>query len=179
LAEIVPVVSEALEAQIRNLLPSQRGFGEDMQASNVIMPIIDLTAAAEGSALGENLQTAQAFGSQTAFDISNTTTTIANTAGFHRITGSIIINHVSGASQKQARINITDGFSTKQLYEVTTEQSACGYANLLPIDFVVFLTSGESVTGSTTSITAFVTGSVRQIADVNGNLVNPVGFNPQ
>ena len=49
MAEIVPVVSEALEAQIRDLLPSQRGFGEDLQASNVITPIIDLTAAAEGT----------------------------------------------------------------------------------------------------------------------------------
>ena len=66
--EIISVNSEVLETQIRDLLPSQNGFGSELQASNVITPIIDLTAAAEGSGLGSNLQTAIAFGSQTAFN---------------------------------------------------------------------------------------------------------------
>ena len=174
--QITRVTSEALQATIRRLLPSQQGFGEDLQASNVITPIIDLTPTAEGSLLGTNLQTAQAFGSQTAFDISNATTTIVNTAGFHRITGAMVLNHASGASQKQLRINITDGVGSKQLYEITTESSTGGYSNLLPLDFVVFLTSGDSVTGFSSAVSGHITGSVRQIADVNGNLVNPAGF---
>ena len=74
MAEIVPVVSEALEAQIRSLLPSQRGFGEDLQASNVIFPIIDLTPAAEGTTVPQYQQQAIAFGSQTSFVITNQTT---------------------------------------------------------------------------------------------------------
>ena len=44
--EIITVNSEALQTQIRDLLPSQNGFGSELQASNVITPIIDLTAAA-------------------------------------------------------------------------------------------------------------------------------------
>jgi len=47
--EIITVNSEELQTQIRDLLPSQNGFGSELQASNVITPIIDLTAAAEGS----------------------------------------------------------------------------------------------------------------------------------
>ena len=47
--EIITVNSEALEATVRDLLPSQNGFGSELQASNIITPIIDLTPTAEGS----------------------------------------------------------------------------------------------------------------------------------
>ena len=49
--EITPITSEALQAVIRRLLPSQRGFGDDLQATNLITPIIDLTPTAEGSSI--------------------------------------------------------------------------------------------------------------------------------
>ena len=61
MAQITQITSEALQATIRRLLPSQQGFGEDLQASNVITPIIDLTPTAEGSSLSENLSTALAW----------------------------------------------------------------------------------------------------------------------
>ena len=69
MAQITNVTSEALQATLRRLLPSQQGFGEDLQASNVITPVIDLTASAEGSALPIELSTALAFGNTTAFSI--------------------------------------------------------------------------------------------------------------
>ena len=46
---ISSVTSEALQLKLRQLLPSQQGFGTDLTASNTIVPVIDLTAAAEGS----------------------------------------------------------------------------------------------------------------------------------
>ena len=85
--EIITVNSEELQTQIRDLLPSQNGFGSELQATNVITPIIDLTAAAEGSQLRSDLQTAVAFGSQTAFDGTGTTVTVANSPGFYRLSG--------------------------------------------------------------------------------------------
>jgi hypothetical protein len=45
--EIITVNSEDLQTQIRDLLPSQNGFGSELQASNVIFPIIDLTRSAD------------------------------------------------------------------------------------------------------------------------------------
>ena len=54
--EIITVNSESLQTQIRDLLPSQNGFGSELQASNVITPIIDLTSAAEGTGLPQILQ---------------------------------------------------------------------------------------------------------------------------
>ena len=82
MTQIINITSEALQATIRRLLPSQQGFGEDLQASNVITPIIDLTPTAEGSVVRQDLQTALAFGSQTAFDVGGATTTLANSPGF-------------------------------------------------------------------------------------------------
>ena len=112
MAEIVPVVSEALEAQVRDLLPSQRGFGEDLQASNVITPIIDLTAAAQGTTTPELLQTALAFGSQTAFSIQNATTTLINTTGSYRVIGT---SNVPGVTPPRVTTFImSDGLTNKR-----------------------------------------------------------------
>ena len=60
---ISSVTSEALQAKLRQLLPSQQGFGTDLSASDTIVPIIDLTASAEGSDVRQDLQTSLAYGS--------------------------------------------------------------------------------------------------------------------
>jgi len=38
---------------------------------------------------------------------------------------------------------------------------------------------GDSLTATTTTRVYVLAGSTRQIADVNGNLVQPAGFDPQ
>ena len=79
--EIITMNREVLQSQIRDVLPSQNGFGSELQASNVITPIIDLTAAAEGSGLPVSLHQAIAFGSQSAFSVENTTTVFPRAPG--------------------------------------------------------------------------------------------------
>ena len=81
-SEVKDITSEALEAAYRALTPSQSGFTQDLQASNTIIPILDLTANAEGTTTPQYLQRALAFGSQTTFNISAAQPTLANTAGF-------------------------------------------------------------------------------------------------
>jgi len=178
LAEIVPVVSEALEAQIRDLLPSQRGFGEDLQASNVITPIIDLTAAAQGTTTPESMQQALAFGSQTTFRANNSTVAVANTPGFYRVTGTAngLANSSGGAS---AEFQMTDSLSTKSVWALVYPALTARYAQFLNVDLVFFLATNITLNAVTTSADINLQGSVRQIADVNGNLVNPVGYTPQ
>lgn len=175
--QITSVTSESLQAQIRALLPSQEGFGTDLMAQNVIVPIIDLTSAAEGSSVSENLQTAIAFGSSTSFNAQGGTTTIANTAGFYKIQG--ISNIRSTSSRETNTIDISDGLSSKQLFDHTCADSNGQYIDSATFEFVVFLRSGDSITATTDSSNNSLNGSVRQIADVNGNLVNPSGFTPQ
>ena len=108
MAQIIRITSEALQATVRRLLPSQQGFGEDLQASNVIQPIIDLTPSAEGSEVRADLQTALAFGSQTTFALNNGSSIFANSAGFWRLKGTATTKHpVSGASN--VAILLSDG----------------------------------------------------------------------
>lgn len=174
MAQITSITSESLQAQIRTLLPSQQGFGEDLQATNVITPIIDLTAAAQGTTTPESLQQAIAFGSQTAFRDSNSTTVLANTPGFYKIEGTSAISQASSAVNQ---ISMTDGLSTKKVW--AHEAAAASGNHAVLIDLIVFLRAGDSVSSQSNNPNTVIAGSIRQIADVNGNLVNPVGYTPQ
>lgn len=177
MAEIINVTSEALQLQIRDLLPSQAGFGEDLQASNVIMPIIDLTRTAEGSTVPDYLQNALAFGSQTAFDVSNTTSTLVNTTGFYRVFGfGTIKERDSGTPVVNFRLS--DGLATKVIAGMGVSPTANNFSTWT-FDFNVFLGTGESLSAFSSNTDTRVIGSTRQIADVNGTLVNPDGFSPQ
>lgn len=175
--QITSVTSESLQAQIRNLLPSQEGFGTDLMAQNVIVPIIDLTAAAEGSTVGQNLQTAIAFGSQNAFDVNNGTAVIANTAGFWSMTCGIAA-YTDSISAQSAILSMSDGLSTKTIWGINHSTAFISNTLVEKLDLTFFLDSGESLSWTCSSLNR-VQGSIRQIADINGVLVNPSGFNPQ
>ena len=172
------VTSEALQLKLRQLLPSQQGFGTDLSASDTIIPVIDLTASAEGSDVRPDLQTALAFGSQTAFSVVNTTTTIVNTTGFYRIFGAVSV--FSSTTTNNAIFKLSDGVSDKEIWAAGMfGLSLSGFGNLLEFDFVVFCAAGESLKATSANSGAFMKGSTRQIADVNGTLVQPSGFTPQ
>lgn len=175
MAQIIQITSEALQATIRRLLPSQKGFGEDLQASNVITPIIDLTPSAEGSETRVDLQSAIAFGSQTAFQVNNATATVVNTPGFYRIFG---VSSCIGANGN-ARFEFSDGLSTKTIWGMGFPTGGTTAAMSVEFDFTVFLTAGDTLSAVSTNGLSLMTGSSRQIATVTGELVNPVGFTPQ
>mgnify|MGYP001266738284 CR=1 FL=1 len=166
---ISSVTSETLQAKLRSLLPSQQGFGTDLSASDTIIPIIDLTEAAEGSGVRSDLQSALAFGSQTAFEVTGTTTTVQANTGFWRIFG-VVNNNSTGI----CTVNLTDGATNKAI----ARYKALAETNDVPFDYIVFFNSGESMTVTANSNGNWM-GSVRQIADINGVLVNPSGFTPQ
>jgi len=178
MAQIIPIVSEALQATIRRLLPSQNGFGEDLQAQNVIVPIIDLTPTAEGSALDNDLQKAFAFGDITNFLISASTVVIANTPGFYRIFCSVNVRG-SASVANSFEFNLSNGLSNKTLWESKVQTGGTDVIASNVLDFVVFLAAGDSISGTSSGASSKVNGSVQQIADVNGVLSNPSGFNPQ
>tara|TARA_R110000765_G_scaffold156545_1_gene259474 strand:- start:30 stop:560 length:531 start_codon:yes stop_codon:yes gene_type:complete len=174
---ISTVTSEALQLKLRQLLPSQQGFGTDLSASDTIIPIIDLTAAAEGSDVPEFLQRALAFGSQTVFSAVNATDVIVNTAGFYQITGTSTVFSVSGGMTNKILFN--DGSTDKTIYTQTGISGNGTSTDPVIFEFVVFLRSGDSVSAVSSSSFATISGSVRQLADVNGALIQPSGFTPQ
>jgi len=171
---ISSVTSEALQLKLRQLLPSQQGFGTDLSASDTIIPIIDLTSAAEGSDVGQNLQTAFSFASVNAFSAINGTDVVANTPGFWKIYW--VANLSDTNTTITAEFEISDGLSTKELLKIRRNANGAGsYVG----EFVMFLNAGESISVISNDVSAALTGSAQQIADVNGTLVNPAGFSPQ
>lgn len=172
MAQEFTINSSAIESKINQLLPSQGGFGAgvDLSASTMVIPIVDLTETAEGSDVREDLQTAFSLTSISAFDVKNTTSTIINNTGYFRIFGAYSGLHAGGAIS--GNFSITDGTTTKQIIEYKSFAGADG-ALINTFDFTVFLQAGDSVTATTDTANAQLTGNTRQIADINGNLVDP------
>lgn len=169
MAQLINITSEALQATIRRLLPSQQGFGEDLQATNVVTPVIDLTPIAEGSILRADLQ--QAFNFSTPVITGGTgVTSLTTTPGFYLLYAAI--KSTAGASTNlSVTFRIDDGTSTNNLMKVQVFGSQ-SFNQTFPI---VFVNSGEELEVNCESgVSAEVT--VRQVADINGNLVNPAGF---
>ena len=175
MAQIIRITSEALQATIRRLLPSQQGFGEDLEASNVITPIIDLTPTAEGSQLPVNMQQASFAGQTFAQQFDSGTTTLVNTAGFWLVEAILHSEGVAGSSLGSA-IRMSDGSTTTDLHALKN-------VNTNPVvvskTFVAFLDSGHSISLFTDTTDNYVSASCRQVATLDGTLVQPTGFTPQ
>lgn len=177
-SEVKSITSEALEAAYRALTPSQSGFTQDLMASNTIIPVLDLTASAGGTSTPQYLQTALAFGSQTAYNVVNTTSTLVNVPGFYRVFGNALRPTDSGAAIT-LKFSLTDGLSSKDFLDFSSLALGYNQDDVISYDFVVFIASGISLTATSSSTLSKLTGSTRQVATVNGTLVNPSGFTPQ
>ena len=175
MAQEFTIKSQEIEDKINQLLPSQGGFqpGVDFSASTMVIPIVDLTETAEGSSLRQDLQTSFSLTSITAFDITNTTSTIVNTTGYYRVFGSFNFRN-DGGGGIVADLSLTDGITTKKILELNTLSSLSNDFEHSLFDFIVKLNAGDSLTGTTDSSNANISGNTRQIADINGNLINPV-----
>lgn len=175
MAQLISITSEALQATIRRLLPSQQGFGEDLQASNVVTPIIDLTPTAEGSVLPSYLQQAFSFGGLNNAIVSNTTASLTTTPGFYRFFGAVYYRTFATGSGTQARLFIDDGSGTEDIQRIDflIGNSSTNYQTF---DLNVFLRAGDTLKVTSPSVDVIWNVNVSQIADVKGNLVNPSGF---
>ena len=172
--QIKSITSETLEAAYRALTPSQDGFTEDLMASNTIIPVLDLTADAQGAGLSESLQQALAFGSQTSFQLSNGNTDLASTPGFWRVTG--VASYISVSTAEFARINLIDSTpTTKIAWELGTPSGKGNNELVAVFDYIFYLASGEKINVSA-SLRGVINGSYRQVADNSGTAVNPSGF---
>lgn len=167
MAQEFTINSEVIEAKINTLLPSQGGYGAgiDFSASTMIIPVIDITEAASGAGLREDLQTSLSLTSVTSYNVSNTTTTIINNTGYFRIFGNAIFNTVNAS----INFTITDGTTSKILMFIGNN----AVSRFSSYDFIVLLQAGDSILVNSTSVEASVRGVTRQIATVDGTLVNP------
>lgn len=168
------VTSEALEAKFRDVFPAQGGaeLVQDLFASGVIQPVVDFSSVAEGDLLPVNLQTAWDFstGHNT---VNNASTTIINNTGFWKV--DLTANVGTGAATS-GTVAITDGLTSKPVWELNTIAVAGQSNTITDGSFVVFLRSGDSLTCTSSAGGLTIDIWYRQIADVTGTVVNPLGF---
>lgn len=168
MAQEFTINSQDIETKINQLLPSQGGFGAgvDFSASTMVIPIVDLTETAEGSNVRQDLQTALSFTSITTYSVNNATTTIINTTGYYRVFGNF-----SKSTNGNGKMQLNDGTTTKDIMEFAVPSGSENDIELF--DFNIFLKAGESLQIIASS-NARINGCTRQIADISGNLVNPL-----
>ena len=181
MAQEFTIKSEKIESKINQLLPSQGGFapGVDFSASTMVIPVVDLTEVAEGSSLRADLQTSVDVGNTYTALTTNTNSDLGLTPGFYSCNMTIyrsLFNMNSaflGLRQKDtssgAYTNLI-GHTTPS--EITNNHGAASFT----FQFNVFLKVGFDLNLINATTFTSVTLSTRQIADVNGNLTNPLGF---
>lgn len=170
------VTSEALEAKFRQVFPAQAGAEliQDLYASGVIQPVIDFSSVAEGSVLSQNLQTAWDFATL-ATETTDTSDNIATTPGFYRVQGVAVIQGGTGTGGF-LRLYINDGATSKSVWGVKDNFVENNTPGVTQFDFNVFLRTGDTLIAQSNIAYGTIETFIRQIADVNGNLVNPLGF---
>lgn len=169
-----PIVSDSLQKEFRENFPSQISSGRDLHVSDVVVPIVDFSTTVGTTGLPSSLQQALDI-NVTTFNISNTTTTIINTTGFWRFQGVSIIGAQSGGTHN-IDFTLTDGTTSKVLFDFFGVRSAGNDYAQTPFDFIVIVKSGFRIEGSTDLADNFLIGNCRQIADLNGTLQNPDGY---
>lgn len=171
------VTDEALEKKFRDTFKSQGGaeLVDDLYAQGVIVPIVDFTSAAQGSELRSDLQTAWDFATGNSLNITGTTKTIITTPGFWKI--NVNMTAEITVADLTATLLITDGAANAAIWTYSfSGGSATEFEPNATWDAVIFLRSGDSLKGTCSASQIRLSVSYRQIADVSGNLVNPLGF---
>ena len=179
--EVKTVTSESLESAYRALTPSQQGFTQDLMASNTIIPVLDLSSAAAGTSTGQTLQTAWDNSTgHTRQSALNTTTAIITNPGFWQVDLTAVWQP-NGFNTRAISVQIDNGTVTKvPIWQVSgANTGVSGTITTAEAKFVVFLRSTDQLEIFTHSTTSVIDIWYRQIADVNGTLVNPSGFTPQ
>ena len=170
---------EAIEEDLNSNFPSQ-GQGNPplyYSLSEVVVPTYSINDVAEGTSLPETLQQAWDFSTGHNTESSAGSTNIITTPGFWLIQLNTDGTGFGSGSDRFATISMTDGVSTKNIIRqpIQPDNPNNLASNNYFQTFVVFVRSGDTVTHSATAGVLTV-ASYRQIATVNGELVNPLGF---
>lgn len=168
---------EAIEEDLNTNFPSQ-GQGNPplyYSLSEVVVPTYSINQVAEGSTLSENLQTALDF-SVGSVQVRNTITDLVTTTGFWRVYGSIWASDINAVT-RSGFIRLTDATpTTKNLYGISTAGNGNNENVAVTFDFVIFVNTGHKIDAVSDNNGIVVDVAYRQIADINGNLTNPLGF---
>ena len=172
----IPFVSEAFQRTFRQRFPSQTSTGRDLHVSDVVIPIVDFTPTSEGADLPSYLQLARSP-SITEIDITTAASGVAflSSAGFYRCSITLVNRTGQSADHISLLLDIeqTTGVTNIQNF-VTPNQIKDDLTIFVPPNSTARYTFSES--GSADGALSIYSW---QIADVNGNLNLPSGYNPE
>jgi hypothetical protein len=174
----VPFVSEEFQRAYRNTFRGQVSTGRDLHVSDTIIPVVDFTPTASGTSLPPELQYCRNNNSSVfSTSVSGTGTVLAANAGFYKL---------------DVFLSVKDDNTRVTIYNDDTVTQYTIYNGVLVLDagvhdtlfesFVVYTPSSFSLkadyvpSGTAAGALNIVTTN---IADVNGNLVVPSGYDPQ
>ena len=167
---------EAIEEDLNSNFPSQ-GQGNPplyYSLSEVVVPTYSINSVAEGSGLPQNLQTAWDFSTGQAVQVGAGTTAAISNTGFWKVGIHAEVDFAT-AGVNQAELRIFDGVTEAAIWIAQDRTSNPNENFLVNDEIVVFLRSGDTLRAiCTAGASLFV--NYRQIATLNGTLVNPLGF---
>ena len=165
--------SQELQDKVDKLLPSQGGAGAgfDLSASTQIIPIIDLTESAEGSNVRQDLQTASSFAS-TLVDCTNSDQLITTTTGYFQL--EFAYNVSVAGSNNFVRIYLDDGVTEKEVFQQKAYASGTNGVAHGNSRIVVFISAGKELRIQSNNASSRIVVCSHQIADIDGNLSNPI-----
>ena len=146
------VTTETLEKKFRDTFPSQPGaeLVDDLYASGVIVPVVDFTAAAEGSELRADLQTATDYATDFNALSTSATVTLINTPGFWNVDIQAVIT--TSTTNSSVILEIDDGTTAKKIFQLLGIGAGSTDGEIvLEQDKVIFLRSGDSLIARTGS----------------------------
>ena len=168
---------EAIEEDLNSNFPSQ-GQGNPplyYSLSEVVVPTYSINSVAEGSGLPEILQTAWDHSTGAVEITANTANIITNT-GFW-LCDLVWACRSSTSVVRRTTLNINDGISSKPIWGASIQATANEEQLITQQDkFVIFLRAGDSLDASVANSGQTTDLVYRQIATVNGTLINPLGF---
>jgi len=172
----IPFVSENFQRAFRHTFKSQTSTGRDLHVSDIVIPVVDFTPEAAGTSLPSNLQSSLSRSTSNLSVTSSGLATLFSNAGFYQIQ---VVGASQGTGDLTSAIWSYDGSTYVGLKAYLLKGNSNASGNFLDT-VIVFNKSGLSIGHDSTIPT---NGEIRfywsQLADVNGNLVNPDGYFPQ
>lgn len=169
------IVNPTLETQVANLLPSVAGYGGNLRSTNTIIPIVDLTSAAEGSTLPNELTFAVSKdGDRFNRETAGTNLSVSTSTGWSILRGTCtwLQSDTSGTSYT-TRIYLDDGTTEYNAFFVKTLANVSVQSvNTLSLEFIYYNPSGFELKADVGSLSKLDL-NVRQIAQLNETLVQP------
>tara|TARA_Y200000002_G_scaffold363039_1_gene350752 strand:- start:609 stop:1157 length:549 start_codon:yes stop_codon:yes gene_type:complete len=179
----IPFVSEEFQRAFRNQFPSQTSTGRDLHVSDIVIPVVDFTPTTSGASLPETLRTCR-NGSTVEVDTTSAKAISTDvTAGFWRVCLFFSSVYSSGALGAECSIQLLDGAGTAVAVLSRITQAGSKVPNFIQKDEFYAYAPADHTLASTlflgNSDSRQMTITYTPIADINGNLTQPFGYDPQ